>query len=121
MKIFLHLAFSTLIAGILCYLGVNNPDYGYVWFIILLFAVIGEFAFLANMRKRSSGDYESSIDDKHLYDEKIDFAKNSPTINPQDLLNQPPVKPIDLTGNVFEHNVETLEEDLGFLKNEEED
>lgn len=123
MKTAASLLFGLLIAGILSYLATYESEYGYLWMIILVLAVIGEFALIANMRKRSSGNIEAGNQDnqdKMEGNEKIDFAKNSPTINPEELDEPPQVKPIDLTGNVFEHNFETLEDDLSFLKKEKE-
>lgn len=119
MKTLFSVIIGLLIAAILSYLAIYESEYAYFWMMILAFAIIGEFALIASMRKRGSGDIEIGKQDSIEEAEKIDFSKNSPTINPDELDGPPQVKPIDLTGNVFEHNFETLEEDLSFLKKDE--
>lgn len=118
MKVALSLFIGFFIAAILFYFAAYEDEFSYLWMVILLFAIVGEFALIANMRKRGSGKLQSNDGEDST---KVDFSKNSPTINPEDMEEPPMVKPIDLTGNVFEHNFETLEDDLSFLKKENKD
>tara|TARA_Y100000768_G_scaffold311886_1_gene246527 strand:- start:15409 stop:15810 length:402 start_codon:yes stop_codon:yes gene_type:complete len=75
-------------------------------FILIAITVTGFLSLMALMKRTGSGPMEGEGA------EEIDFSKNSPTVDPKDAKE---VKPIDYTGNVFEHNFETLEEDLSFL------
>lgn len=84
---------------------------GRTWATIILTIIsISGFLSLMSLMKRSSS--AKIITDKKESDVKIDFSQNSPTV-PREEARE--VKPIDLTGNVFEHNEETLKDDLAFL------
>ncbi len=76
--------------------------------ILIVITLTGFLSLMSLMKRRSSGPISKDEQDS----EQIDFSKNSPTV-PRDQARE--VKPIDLTGNVFHHNDETLKEDLSFL------
>jgi len=84
---------------------------GMASFLLIAISVTGFLSLMSLMKRTGSGP----IQEGEEYEE-IDFSKNSPTVSKEDAKE---VKPIDYTGNVFEHNFETLEEDLSFLNEEE--
>lgn len=84
---------------------------GMASFLLIAISVTGFLSLMALMKRTGSGPIQEGED----YEE-IDFSKNSPTVSREEAKD---VKPIDYTGNVFEHNFETLEEDLSFLNDEE--
>jgi len=84
--------------------------------IILSIISISGFLSLMSLMKRSSSGKIS--DDENSSPEKIDFSAHSPTVPREEVRD---VKPIDLTGNVFEHNEETFKDDLSFLENQNDD
>ncbi len=83
--------------------------------ILTIVSVVG-FLSLMSLMKRSGSGSISDEDYEEEYEE-IDFSKNSPTVSREEAKE---VRPIDLTGNVFEHNKETMESDLDFLKKDKE-
>ncbi len=83
--------------------------------IFIVISLTGFLSLMSLMKRRGSGPIEKDEEDSEQ-EYPIDFSKNSPTV-PKDQAKE--VKPIDLTGNVFEHNNETLKEDLDFLDEDE--
>ena len=79
--------------------------------ILTIISVVGFLSLMSLMRRTGSGPISEEES------EEVDFSLNSPTVAREDA---PEVKPIDLTGNVFEHNEESLKEDLDFLKKDKE-
>ena len=80
--------------------------------ILTIISVVGFLSLMSLMRRTGSGPINEDEAES-----EVDFSLNSPTVAREDALE---VKPIDLTGNVFEHNEETLKEDLEFLKKDKE-
>jgi len=83
--------------------------------ILTIISISGFLSLMSLMKRSSSGNI---ADDENHSPEEIDFSLHSPTV-PREEVRE--VKPIDLTGNVFEHNEETLKDDLSFLENQNED
>jgi hypothetical protein len=83
--------------------------------ILIIFSVSGFLTLMSLMKRSGSGKISSGREDCEGQEGPIDFSKHSPTVSKEEAIE---VKPIDLTGNVFEHNFETMEEDLDFLNGE---
>lgn len=101
-----------MILGFAFYLKRYREEESLLYYLTLFFVMGAEFYLMWRIRERGSGEIES----EDGQEEQIDFSKNSPTINIGEM-----DKPIDLTGNVFEHNIETMKEDLGFLEESKND
>lgn len=84
---------------------------GRTWATIILsiISISGFLSLMSLMKRTSSGKMSTDEDHSQV---QVDFSQNSPTV-PREEAGE--VKPIDLTGNVFEHNEETLKDDLAFL------
>lgn len=82
--------------------------------ILMTISITGFLSLMSLMKRSSSGKLE---DDGHA-PEKIDFSQNSPTV-PREEAGE--VKPIDMAGNIFEHNEDTLKDDLSFLDSDKKD
>ena len=87
-----------------------SKEYGDIaFFVMFTSGLIVEFGIFYLMRRRSSGRYEESLEEK-LETDNGEYHNDFSKVGSGD--RNIAVKPIDYTGNVFSHNEETLIEDL---------